>query len=98
MEMKQLEQKCEQYEYILTYICATVDEERRLEVKRNIKATLSLINMMKVAASDEGVQGAQAVQQPAQVPPQPVHHFKAAKIHPGSLHFAPRTFRRACLH
>ena len=85
VDMKQLEQKCEQYEYILTYICATVDEERRLEVKRNIKATLSLINMMKVAASDEGVQGAQAVQQPAQVPPQPVHHFKAAKIHPLDL-------------
>ena len=41
--------------------------------------------MMKVAASDEGVQGAQAVQQPAQVPPQPVHHFKAAKIHPLDL-------------
>ena len=44
------------------------DGPSKSPLKRKIKAISSMINMMKVAASDEGVQGAQAVQQPAQVP------------------------------
>ena len=89
LDMRKEEHKRDNYEYILTYTCATIDQERRSETKRKIKELSSLINKLKVAASDEGIPGAQAVQQPAQVQLQPVYQMKAAKIKPIDLpHFS----------
>ena len=89
LDMRKEEHKRDNYEYILTYTCATIDQERRSETKRKIRELSSLINTLKVAASDEGIPGAQAVQQPAQVQMQPVYQMKAAKIKPIDLpHFS----------
>ena len=81
MDMKDEERKRDSFEHILTYTCATIDPQRRSETKRKIRAISSMINALKVMASDEGVQAAQAVQ-PPQVPLQPVYQYRAAKIQP----------------
>ena len=54
MDMKDDEQRLENYKYTLTYSCATIEKERRFELKKKLSAMSSIINMLKVAASDNG--------------------------------------------
>merc|ERR1711874_225136 len=55
VDMKGEERKRDAYEHTLTYVCGTINEERRKETKRMIRKLSSLINTLKVAASDEGL-------------------------------------------
>ena len=74
------EKKRDTYEHTLTYVCGTADEEERKVVKRDIRKLTLLINELKVAASDEGLLGAQAVQSPIQIPMQQVYPYRAVKV------------------
>ena len=79
------EEKRDAYEHTLTYVCGTADEEERIVVKRDIRKLTLLINELKVAASDEGLVGAQAVQ-PA--PQTVIHHappYRTTKMAPLNL-------------
>ena len=80
VDMMGEERKRDAYEHTLTYVCGTINEERRKETKRKIRELTSLINALKVAASDEGLIGAQAVQTPIQMPMQQVYPYRAAKV------------------
>ena len=79
------ERRRDAYEHTLTYVCGTADEDRRKAVKRNIRKLTNLINELKVAASDEGLLGAQAVQPTPQALIHHVQPVRAAKITPLNL-------------
>ena len=79
------EKKRDAYEHTLTYVCGTADEERRKAVKRDIRKLTNLINELKVAASDEGLVGAQAVQPTPQTLIHHVQPYRAAKMTPLNL-------------
>ena len=85
VDMRDEERKRDACEHTLTYTCGTINEERRKETKRIIRELSSLINTLKVAASDEGLVGAQAVQTPIQMPIEQVYPYRAAKITPLDL-------------
>ena len=84
MDMKDDEQRLENYKYTLTYSCATIDKDRRFELKKKLSAMSSIINILKVAASDNGQDG-----QPLLVQPSAQSHIlvqpKAAKVKPIDL-------------
>ena len=79
------EKRRDAYEHTLTYVCGTADEERRKAVKRDIRKLTNLINELKVAASDEGLVGAQAVQPTPQTLIHHVQPYRAAKMTPLNL-------------
>ena len=54
MDMKDDEQRLENYKYTLTYSCATIDKDRRFELKKKLSAMSNIINILKEAASDNG--------------------------------------------
>ena len=80
MDMNEMDKLRDHYNHILTYTCATIEEERRKAVKRKIKEMLSLINRIKVAACD-------GQQQPFPIPPQVMQQYNPAKIQPLNLPF-----------
>ena len=88
VDMMGEEKKRDAYEHTLTYVCNTADEEKRKAVKRDLRKITSLINELKVVASDEGLVGAQAVHPIPPVPHAPVHHvhpYRTTKMTPLNL-------------
>ena len=85
VDMRDEERKRDACEYTLTYTCGTINEERRKAVKRDIRKMSRLITALKVAASDEGLVGVQAVQSPLQMPIEQVYPYRAARITPLDL-------------
>ena len=84
MDMKVEEQILGNYKYTLTYSCATIEKDRRYEVKKNMSAISSIINMLKVAAGDNG-QGLQPLLVQPSAQSQLIVQPKAAKVNPIDL-------------
>ena len=84
MDMKDDEQRLENYKYTLTYSCATIDKERRFELKKKLSAMSSIINILKVAASDNG-QGLQPLLVQPSAQSQLLVQPKVAKVKPIDL-------------
>ena len=84
MDMKEEEQRLGNYTYTLTYSCATIDKERRFELKKKLSAMSSIINMLKVAASDSN-QGLQPLLVQPSAQSQLLVQPKVAKVKPIDL-------------
>ena len=79
VDMKDDEQRLENYKYTLTYSCATIEKERRFELKRKLSVMSSMLNMLKVAAGDNG-QGLQPLLvQPSAVTTDSIYNQKLPK-------------------
>ena len=78
------EQRLENYKYTLAYSCATIEKERRFELKRKLSVMSSMLNMLKVAAGDDG-QGLQPLPVQPLAQSQLIVQPKAAKVKPIDL-------------
>ena len=84
IDMKDEEQRLENYKHTLTYSCATIEKERRFELKKKMSVMSSMINMLKVAAGDNG-QGLQPLLVQPSAQSQLIVQPKAAKVKPIDL-------------